>query len=276
MPASHHMLCIWHIDKNVLGRATKFFPPAELVKAWMDLWHKVCQASTLPEYEQARAELQIADPPRIPDHQSRLFQYVDKEYLSNDNNQKHCYYWTNCITHFNKRVTSTAEGGHANIKKALECTLGNLPEVVAAIKEKVEDQLRKIHLQHTQDKNGNIKASLNTGLFCYLRHEISEYVLEIMAAHMSGVDASSVLLPCTGVFTKTLGLPCKHKIQESLRYPDRPLRREDLHPHWWLNPLEDEQVVEPWARIQPPVRTRRRGRPRNPRREPSAFEVAQA
>lgn len=71
-------------------------------------------------------------------------------------------------------MTSTAEGGHANIKKALESTLGDLPEVVAAIKEKVEDQLRKIHFQHTQDKNGNIKASLNTGLFRYLRHEITE------------------------------------------------------------------------------------------------------
>ena len=45
---------------------------------------------------------------------------------------------------------------------------------------------------------------------------------------------------------------------------------------WWLNPLEDEQPVEPWARIQPPVRIRRRGRPRNPRREPSAFEIVQA
>lgn len=28
MPASHHMLYIWHINKNVLGRATKFFPTA--------------------------------------------------------------------------------------------------------------------------------------------------------------------------------------------------------------------------------------------------------
>lgn len=92
-----------------------------------DLWYKVCQALTLPEYEQARAELQIADPARIPDHQNSLFQYVDKEYLGNDNKQKHCYYWTNRITHFNKRVTSTAEGGHANVKKALESTLGHLP-----------------------------------------------------------------------------------------------------------------------------------------------------
>lgn len=271
MPGSYHMLCIWHINKNVLGRATKFFPTLEQVEAWMDLWYKVCQAPTLAEYEQARGELQIADPPRIPDHRNSLFESVDKEYLCSGNNQKHCYYWTNCITHFNKRVISTAEEGHANIKRALESTLGDLPEVVAAIKENVEDQLRKIHLQHTQDKNGNIKASLNIGMFRYLRHEISEYALDLMATHALGVNADSVLVPCTGVFTKTLGLPCKHMIQDTFRHPDRPLLREDLHPHWWLNPLGDNQPVEPWARIQPPVRTRRRGRPRNPRREPSAF-----
>lgn len=64
-------------------------------------------------------------------------------------------------THFNKRTTSTAEGGHANIKRALERTLGDLPEVVRLIREKIEDQLRKIRLQHSSDKNGNIRASLN-------------------------------------------------------------------------------------------------------------------
>ena len=112
-------------------------------------------------------------------------------------------------------------------------------------------------------------------MFRYLRHEISECALDLMATHAVGVNATTVLPQCTGVFSKTLGLPCRHQIQESFRNPGRPLRRDDLHPHWWLNPLGDEQPIEPWARIQPPVRSRRRDRPRNPRREPSAFEIAQ-
>ena len=188
----------------------------------MELWHKVCQA---------RAELEIADPPRIAEHRDSLFQYVDREYLTNGNNQKHCYYWTNRITHFNKRVTSTAEGGHAK-KRALESTLGDLPEVVKAIKQKIEDQLRKIRLQHASNKNGNIRVSLNIGMFRYLRHEISEYTLDLIVTHAKGDNATTVLPKCTGVFTKTLGLPCKHKIQESFRDPDHPLTRENLHPHW--------------------------------------------
>lgn len=212
MPSSHHMLCIWHINKIIMARAIKYFPDPEQLKDWMSLWYKVCQAPTLHEYEQAKVELQIRDPPKVAEHGKSLYEYIDEEYLANGNNQKHCYYWTNRITHFNKRVTSTAEGGHANIKRALESTLGDLPEVVKVIREKIKDQLRKVHLQHAYDKNGNIKATLNIGMFRYLRHEISEYALDLMASHVVGVTALSVLPQCTGVFTKTLGLSCKHKI----------------------------------------------------------------
>lgn len=37
-----------------------------------------------------------------------------------------------------------------------------------------------------------------------------------------------------------------------------------------------KQPGEPWARIQPPVRARRRGRPQNPPGEPSPFEIVAA
>ncbi len=181
----------------------------------MELWHKVCQAATLAEYNQARAELEIADPPLIAENRDGLFQYSDKEYLANGNNQKHCYFWINGIRYFNKRVTSTAEGWYANMKHALESTLGDLPEVVRVIREKIEDQLRIIRLQHSSDKNGNIRASLNIGIFRYLRNEISEYALDLIDTHAKSVNATTVLPECIGVFTKTLGLPCKHKIQES-------------------------------------------------------------
>ena len=64
-------------------------------------------------------------------------------------------------------------------------------------------------------------------------------------------------------------------MQETLWDIDKPLTRKDLHPHWWLNLLEPTlQPVAPWSRVQPPVLTRRRGRPKYPRRELSAFEIA--
>ncbi len=136
----------------------------------MELWHKVRQAATLAEYNQAGAELEIADPSLIAKHRVSLFQYADREYLANENNQKHSYFWTNGIKHFNKCLPSTAKRENSNIKHALESTLEDLPEVVRVIREKIEDQLRKICLQHSSDKNGNIRASLNIDIFRYLRH----------------------------------------------------------------------------------------------------------
>ena len=97
MPATHHMLCLWHINKNIQARASKYFFEKEPCQAWMELWHKVCQAATLAEYNQARDELEIADPPLIAEYRDSLFQYADREYLANGNNQKYCYFWTNGI-----------------------------------------------------------------------------------------------------------------------------------------------------------------------------------
>lgn len=42
------------------------------------------------------------------------------------------------------------------MKKILERILGGLQEIMAEIKEEIEDQFRKIDLQYTQDKNKNI------------------------------------------------------------------------------------------------------------------------
>lgn len=112
-----------------------------------------------------------------------------------------------------------------------------------------------MHLQHAYDKNGNIKATLNIGMFCYLRYKINKYALDLIASNIVGVTVFSILSQYTNVFTMTLGLPCKCKIQQSICNPDQPLRLDNLHLHWWLNSLENKQLVEPWAQIQPPVYT---------------------
>ena len=58
-----------------------------------------------------------------------------------------------------------AEKSHANLKKVLETTIDDLSKLVVIIKEMVENQLQKIHLQYIEDKNGNIKPVLNIWLF---------------------------------------------------------------------------------------------------------------
>lgn len=71
--------------------------------------------------------------------------------------------------------------------------LDDLPEMIKVIREKIKDQLCKIHLQHFSEKNGNIKAILNISLFWYLKYKISEYTLNLMANHAERVNAIMVL-----------------------------------------------------------------------------------
>ncbi len=37
MPATHHMLCVWHINKNIQAPASNYFSEKEPCEAWMEL-----------------------------------------------------------------------------------------------------------------------------------------------------------------------------------------------------------------------------------------------
>lgn len=50
-PAGHHLLCKWHISKNVLARATKYFDHLDNVQKWLHLWKKVCEAPIFEAYQ---------------------------------------------------------------------------------------------------------------------------------------------------------------------------------------------------------------------------------
>ncbi len=57
----------------------------------------------------------------------------------------------------------------------------------------------------------------------------------------------TAIVPCTGTFTTTIGLPCAHKIQE--RWYDRTggnvLKLKDIHPHWrFTKPPRARQATE--------------------------------
>lgn len=99
------------------------------------------------------------------------------------NNQKHCYYATNQVSYFGKCITSISQGGYANIKWILDTLLSNLPSVITVIAEQIENQLHKLTIKHSSDRADWIKQRLNIRIFCYLRHEMSEYVLKLMSSH---------------------------------------------------------------------------------------------
>lgn len=47
LPANYHVLYTWHINKNIITPAKKYFSDPEQLKNWISLWYLVCEVPIL-------------------------------------------------------------------------------------------------------------------------------------------------------------------------------------------------------------------------------------
>lgn len=81
---------------------------------------------------------------------------------------------------------------------------------------------------------------------------ITPYALRQILPHLKRVTGEDTCHPaCTKTFTRTMGLPCAHRIQERLYDQDGGgiLKLEDIHPHWrYEKPsppiLQEEDIIQ--------------------------------
>lgn len=50
-PETHHVLCLWHVNKNVIVNCKSSFDDNEIWSAFLKAWYKVLYAITEEEYE---------------------------------------------------------------------------------------------------------------------------------------------------------------------------------------------------------------------------------
>ena len=124
-PGTAHLLCIWHIDKNVLTHCRSEFDSKENWNVFYTAWHRVMYAETVKEYEDQWSELNSIY--RISHWQSmnyindKLIRFYKKKFVK-------C--WTDRFRHFNNHATSRSEGSHARLKSVLLSSTGDLKTVV--------------------------------------------------------------------------------------------------------------------------------------------------
>ena len=169
LPLTKLLLCQWHINKNVLARVKTgaYFSDAATQQAWTQLFFAVRNAPTVEGFDEALANLALADPDSGVNSRwsTTLYEYLLKEWFIEGTREKHCRAWTDTYTHFNKLVTSTAEGGHWGIKQGLESSLGDLATVVKQVQYKLEHQLHELHLSHESQKAGTMLLRHNAPIF---------------------------------------------------------------------------------------------------------------
>jgi hypothetical protein len=118
-PSAHNLLCVWHVQKNVLAHASKRLKNddvEEFMKGWTDIIHSETQKA----YE---IKWSIFHDHWAP-NQEVLVKYVHDTWLLYKTKLVRC--WTDCYAHFGSTSTSRCEGFHAVVKKILRIVHNDL------------------------------------------------------------------------------------------------------------------------------------------------------
>lgn len=256
-PSTPTLLCVWHVNQCVLANCKSIVGDKDW-EAFEAAWRILIQAPTIEQFDQHWLKFQTQY--SVPKTQ-QCIAYLQKEWLKPGQRERLVAAWASQYMHFGIRVTSRAEGAHAYIKRYLggKKTKGDLYSswllIEAAIINQITAVSTRISIQ--QDRAPlNIDKKLYQGCFGV----ITWYALRLVQRHLESV--SLPLKPCTGSFTRAMGLPCAHICD--IKKDTGGLTPTDFHEHWYW---ERKSVLRPLldplqARKQHigPVRIARTGR----------------
>ncbi len=125
-PQAVHVLCKWHIRKNVEARCWPFFKDLpstsagtaeELWAAFLNDWDSLVASLTEAEYSRQLSYIKTQ-------HRRHAFalQYIQSVWL-NEHKQRFVHAWTHQHLHFNTLVTSRVEGSHSVLKRYISVSL---------------------------------------------------------------------------------------------------------------------------------------------------------
>jgi hypothetical protein len=184
--------------------------------------------------------------------------------------------WTDQHLHLDTNVTSRGEGIHSTIKADIMRKVDMLYGW-EAIDKVVMRQVKAIDHEQKRQRVA-VQAQWGNRVFDEVRRYVSHDALNRTVQQLRlARDPEVSLRDCTGVYTKSLGLPCKHTIK--LRLGVEPLRLTDFDPSWHLRIFGEGERPRP---ILPPLkaagpgtrRARTNGSASSTRSLPSEFELA--
>lgn len=151
-------------------------------------------------------------------------------------------------------VTSHIEGSHAVLKSYLQTSTGGLHRVCTTITLAVTNQKKEIDSIIESERIHTPIFACNNFLYTNLRGKISAFALQKINELHKRITSQEQLLLCTGTFSRTMGLPCAHYIQNLNANQSIPL--ENIHKHWWIQgcppvPQIEESIFHHEELLQP-------------------------
>lgn len=144
---THNLLCIWHVDKNVLAHCKESFPTKEEWDKFYEAWQKVIYSNTRDAYIDAWIALQDD---YYAEHLDVVGYLEDTWIRPFVRKIVRCY--TNKILHFKTTITSRSEGAHRVLKHNLGFSTGDLKTVVDNIEILLMNQRKEYKIKIDEAK----------------------------------------------------------------------------------------------------------------------------
>lgn len=223
-----HLLCRWHINKDVkvqIARRVKG-KDADMIR---ELWYEVIESKTRDQFREAKSKLF----PILIEKYPKLLHYLRKTWLKY--REKFLHSHISHILHFNSTSTSRTEGNHFELKRLLLSGNGDIYTFLKVLIPALIDQINNHKHEVATELALPIepyKSELEfQGILCHVTQKCLSFLLDKIK--ISKLEKTS---ECTGIFTKTFGLPCSHKIRE-LRDMQLPITLDLIHQQYWLTPV---------------------------------------
>ncbi|XP_057488525.1 protein FAR1-RELATED SEQUENCE 2-like [Actinidia eriantha] len=223
-PTTRHLLCRWHINKDVMAKCKKSFETEDKWDKFINQWNMVVLSSTEGEYIQ-----QLATFNKEFSTYPEALEYVTSSWLDTYKN-RFVAAWTDTCMHCGNATTNRAEGSHAKLKRQLGSSQGSFESSWTKIHSLIE--LQHADIKSSFEKSLTIQHNLKPIEFKELWGRISASALDMILVEMkraSFVGCDVVVCGC--VFRRTYGLPCAHEIADYMR-DGRSIPLYVIHPHW--------------------------------------------
>jgi hypothetical protein len=227
-PGAHHLLCIWHINKNILAKCKRHFATEEHWTEFIELWKAVTASITEQDFTTQWNEF-------LECYESKpdVLQYLQETWILHK--ERFISAWADRYLHLGNKATSRVEGAHATLKKCLQTSTGDLESVHRKIILQVESQAREIRAMISSERL-RVRHVYRIALFEPLLCRVSAFALQKIRDEWikaSNATPDLPLDPCTGILRSTMGLPCSHLISERITN-NQTLQQADIHEHWWI------------------------------------------
>lgn len=204
--------------------------------------------------------------------------YLENEWLGERIREHVIPAWTDQVCHFGNLTTGRAESIHRALKRDIPHRFLHIQDVIRLCSTYLLVHNNELQQKISQDRQ-RVRDLHRHPIFKKLHHIISSFAVDKVFRHIKQfnliANPRAELNPCTGSFTRTMGLPCAHTIQPLLQ-ERRPLQPEQFHLQWRIN---RHQIINarPWLmEAEDPDIIPTRKRKAKERREPSRWEHIEA